>query len=156
MSAILHSITTSIENDRISDQLKNWFNMAVGFRREHKEKSRPVLQLLNMLGEIREMCENWSTARDMDIYMYDKDIEHFGEDFVEEEVAVDYGDFVSWEIYHHYDDERVHAVFRVVTDDDDDEVYEYDGERSYFKVVDYRISNHLQLPSPPTLDLSRD
>lgn len=52
MSAILHSISTSIENDRISEQLGQWFEGAgLRMRREHKEKFAPVLVELKMFEE---------------------------------------------------------------------------------------------------------
>jgi len=158
MSAILHAITTSIENDRISYQLRNWFDMAVRFRREHKEKFSPVLRYLDRRCDLREDCERFSTERDIVRYMDDMDIEHFGEDFVEEEVEVCYGEQwdVGMEIHHIYDDEMVHAVYRVVTDDDDDEVYIYDADRSYFKVVDYRIPPSLMMGSYGGIHLWRD
>ena len=122
MSAILHAITTSIENDRISDQLRNWFDMAVGFRREHKEKFSPVLLKLNRRCALRERCERFSTERDIVIYM-DGIVDN--DDDGEIEVVEDARRL------NHYDDKMVHAVY-----DSDGALIEW---MSYFKVVDYRI-----------------
>ena len=123
MSAILHAITTSIENDRISDQLRNWFDMAVGFRRDHNEKFSPVLlHFKHSRCALRERCENYSTDRDMDIYM-DGIVDN--DDNGEIEVVEDARGL------NHYDDKMVHAVY--------DSDYALIKWMSYFKVVDYRI-----------------
>lgn len=45
MSAILHAIATSIEDDRNRDQLRSWFeNAGLHHRRLHKQKFEPVFK----------------------------------------------------------------------------------------------------------------
>lgn len=71
MSAILHSIVTSIENDRISDHLKNWFEMAgLRFRREHKVKFAPTLKVLNVWADFYSQCEERDEIEELSEFEY--------------------------------------------------------------------------------------
>lgn len=55
MSAILHSIATSIENDRISNRLNEWFvNANLLNKANHKEKFDPTLKLLSVFCRCRQ------------------------------------------------------------------------------------------------------
>jgi len=77
MSAILHSITTSIENDRISNRLNEWFvNANLLNKANHKEKFDPTLKLLNVFCRFRQ----------------EMDVEPYYEDHIHELVEDAWGD----------------------------------------------------------------
>ena len=138
MSAILHSIATSIENDRIIDLLKNWSDMAgIHFKREHKVKFAPTLKLLNKWADFYKQCEQDSERTALSDFEFRVSHDPWSRDgkwWVGDNLAT-------------FDDNIKHVLFYRGRDDNgfhylylDDSLYvagESWGETSWFKVNDF-------------------
>ena len=143
MSAILHSITTSIENDRMSAQLRNWW--AKSHLRLHKEKYAPVLEELNWHSAQHLQQEIRYEENNLDLYFENMPTDDDGN--IEVVLDTTHANAIAYpdNPLYRYEDKLIIAYF----DEDGDR---WDGN---FKVLNTPISDTLKRWKRTYMDIGR-